>query len=319
MDAQLSANSDRRFSGHAIELKHLRSAVLAHSCGSFRKAARLLSIRHSALSRSVAQLEHLVGTALFERSSAGIQPTFAGHIFLNRANVILDQIDALLESTADIARGESGRLSVGLCTSVATGTLRDLLADFGRRCTRIEMAAIERSPPALHRFLQSTAADIIIVPGGSRSIALGALALWHERIFVLLSAAHPLAARETIRWTDLHDQTILLGTSDQAGSLEEMIESELLMHGIAQNVQRHDVSRHLVYGFTSMGLGVSFTLDSDTGVVGNNVVCRELHDDRGQMDVCFYAHWLPNNENPALHRFLTFLTERYPSPTVGER
>jgi DNA-binding transcriptional LysR family regulator len=231
----------------------------------------------------------------------------------------LGQIDALLESTTDIARGESGRLSVGLCTSVATGTLRDILADFGRRCTRIEMAAIERSPTGLHKSLQSTAADIIIVPGGSRSIALGARALWCERIFILLSADHALAAREAVYWTDLHDQTILLGTSDQAGGLEEMIESKLLMHGITQNVQRHDVSRHLVYGFTSMGRGVSFMLDSDTGAVGNDAVCRELHDDRGQMHVRFYALWLPNNENPVLQRFLSFLAERYPSPTVGER
>ncbi|NLS75116.1 LysR family transcriptional regulator [Bradyrhizobium brasilense] len=319
MDAQLSTKSNHRSPARTIELKQLRCAVLASSSGSLRKAADLLCVRHSALSRSVAQLEHLVGTALFERSPAGIRPTRAGHSFLGRASTILEEIDALVEAAGEVARGCSGALSVGLCTSVSGGNLRSILSEFVHRFQRIDVAAIEQSPTELNKALRSGAADIIILPGRASSTDLEARALWHERISVLLPTDHVLAARQTICWTDLLDQSILLAAPVKAGGLEDMVEAKLLMQGITENIRRHHASRHLIYGLTSIGLGISFALDSDIGAIGNDVVSRELHDDRGQMEVGFCAHWRPDNGNPALRHFLNLLRERYPSVSpLGE-
>src|SRR6266700_297458 len=63
---------------HAVDLKQLRFAVAAADYGSLRQAAELLSIRHSILSRSIRQLEYLIGVAIFERSGGGVKPTPAG-------------------------------------------------------------------------------------------------------------------------------------------------------------------------------------------------------------------------------------------------
>lgn len=287
---------------------------VAHSCGSFRKAAELLSVKHSALSRTVAQLEAQVGAALFERSATGVRPTLAGLHFLKHANAILEQLDALLKSTSRIARGQSDQLRVGLCASVAAGQLVEILADFRGRRTPTNLVAIERAPMDLHKSLFNSDSDVIIVPGKPDSAGVHARALWRERVFVLLPTDHALASRDTVRWTDLRDHTILLVTPNRAGNLEAIIESKISIRGITQNVQRHDVSRHLFQGLTSLGFGVSFILDSDIANVGSDVVYRELHDEQGQMNVCFYAHWLPNNRNCALRLFLTLLAERHPSP-----
>ncbi|XUJ35970.1 helix-turn-helix domain-containing protein [Bradyrhizobium japonicum] len=62
-------------------MQQLRLAIVACDYGSFRRAADALSIKHTAFSRSIRQLEHLVGTSLFERSSGGIKPTPAGRQF----------------------------------------------------------------------------------------------------------------------------------------------------------------------------------------------------------------------------------------------
>jgi hypothetical protein len=48
----------------SIGLKHLRYAEVAERCGSFRKAADLLAIKQSNLSRRVRQLEEQLGIAL---------------------------------------------------------------------------------------------------------------------------------------------------------------------------------------------------------------------------------------------------------------
>ena len=314
LDEEPSAKPDLRLLGHSLELKHLRFAVVAQGCGSFRKAAELLSVQHSALSRTVTQLEAQVGVPLFERSATGVRPTLAGLHFLKHANAILEQIKALLESTSGMERSQSDQLRVGLCASVAAGRFGELLADFRRRCTPTNLVATERSPTGLRRSLQDNGSDIIIVPRRPDSAAVHARALWRERVLVLLPTDHALASRETVCWTDLRDHTTLLATPDRADDVEEMIGSKILMHGITQNVQHHDVSRHLIHRLTSLGFGLSFILESDIATVGSDVVYRELHDEQGQMIVYFYAHWLPSNKKPALRPFLTFLAERYPSP-----
>lgn len=58
----------------SIELKHLRYAEVAERCGSFRKAAELLAIKQSNLSRRVRHLEEQLGIALFERTNGGVRP-----------------------------------------------------------------------------------------------------------------------------------------------------------------------------------------------------------------------------------------------------
>lgn len=262
MDAQSRRNIDYGQLGYPIELKQLRSAVLALSCGSFRRAADVLSVRHSALSRSVAQLEHVIGTTLFERSTAGVRPTDAGERFLNRAKGALEQIDALIASAGAVARCEYGRLSVGLCTSISNGNLRETLSDFSRRFPRIEMVAIERSPIGLNKCLRSKAVDIVIIPGRIRSRDFEFRPLWRERIFVSLSKDHTLAARKRICWSDLADQPILLSASEQGGDLQDMLKSKLLIWDNADKVQWHDASRALINGLVKIGLGLSFVLGS---------------------------------------------------------
>jgi DNA-binding transcriptional LysR family regulator len=252
---------------------------------------------------------------LFERSTAGIRPTRAGSSFLSRATAILEQIDALIQSAGGVAGTCSGQLSVGLCASGSTGNLRAILADLGRQC--IEVTAIERSPTDLNGILRNGLADVIIVPERPRSINLGSRALWHEGIFVLLPADNPLASREAIHWTDLLDQTILLGTNEQACGLARVIEPYLVAYGIEQNVRRQNVSRQVIQSLASAGLGVSFVLVSETGSIGDGLIWRQLRDDRGQIQVCFQVHWRPGNKNPALRCFLKLVADYYPSPEGG--
>ncbi|WP_347336969.1 helix-turn-helix domain-containing protein [Bradyrhizobium pachyrhizi] len=69
----------------SLELKHLRSAVAAADCGSFRQAAELLSSQQSSLSRRIIEIEHHLGIAIFERYSGGARPTRAGRSILRLA------------------------------------------------------------------------------------------------------------------------------------------------------------------------------------------------------------------------------------------
>src|ERR1700688_1850100 len=101
-----------------IQLHHLRCAIAAADHGSFRRAAESISIRHSALSRSVKSFELLLGAVLFERSSAGLRATLFGQNILRVAKLILEQVEELVAMGNLGARTGGGQLSVGFYTSM---------------------------------------------------------------------------------------------------------------------------------------------------------------------------------------------------------
>ncbi len=312
--------NNRRNAAKSVQLQQLRFAVVACDYGSFRRAAEALSIKHNVLSRSIGQLEHLVGASLFERSSGGIKPTLAGRAVLRVARLILEQVDTLVDAGKSNGRGESGRLAVGFCTSISTGNLRASLAEFKSRVAEIELVTVERSRLRLATALRSGKVDVVISPGRLLSKDTKVLSLWSERILISLPQDHALAPRETVYWTDLRSETIILSQYDPGRELEDLLISKLVQPEDRPKVERHDVSRGIIKSLISMGMGLSLVMESDMGASFAGLVYRELQDGTGPSRLDFYAHWRDDNENPALKRFLDLLAERYPSPppALGE-
>lgn len=116
-----------------IELKHLRYAEVAERCGSFRKAADLLSLKQSNLSRRVRRLEDHLGIALFERTSGGVRATAAGRDFFSGVRRVLNELQIVVDGAKAVGRGDAGYLTIGFYTSLSAGNLRASLVEFGRR------------------------------------------------------------------------------------------------------------------------------------------------------------------------------------------
>lgn len=305
--------NDRQNAARAIDLQQLRLAVAACDYGSFRRAADALSIKHTVLSRSISQLEYLVGTSLFERSSGGIKPTSAGRVVLRIGRLILEQVDALVDTGRSSGRGEVGHLALGFCTSISTGNLRATLGELKTQLPRIELVTIERSRLRLMTALRSGTIDVVIIPGRLASKDTKTLPLWSERILVSLPQDHRLATRDMVYWTDLRSETVLLSQYDPGQELEELLISKLALPEDRPRIERHDVSRGIIKSLTSMGMGVSLVMESDIGAKFAGLTYRELQDGRGPSRIGFYAHWREDNENPALKRFLDLVVNRYPS------
>lgn len=309
-------SGDRRSAARAIDLQQLRLAVVACDFGSFRRAAEALSIKHNVLSRSISQLEYLIGASLFERSSGGIKPTLAGRAVLRIARLILEQVDMLVDTGRSGGRGDTGHLVIGFYTSMSTGNLRATIAEFKKLLPQLELATMERSRSRLMTALRNGAVDVVVSPGRLSSKDIGSQLLWSERILISLPQDHPLAARDTVFWTDLRNERILLSEYDPGRELEDLLISKLVLSDDRPTVERHDVSRGIIKSLTSMGMGLSLVMESDIGASFAGLVYRELQDGAGSSRVDFHAHWRNDNENPALKRFLSLLAERYPSPPL---
>lgn len=81
-----------------IEIRHLRAAVVTAETQSFTRAAKVLCVKQSALSRRVQALEQMLGVQLFERSKRGTFATENGKAFLTVAAHIRLRYGKLVDS-----------------------------------------------------------------------------------------------------------------------------------------------------------------------------------------------------------------------------
>jgi DNA-binding transcriptional LysR family regulator len=100
-----------------MELRHLRYVIAVAEEGHITRAAERLGMQQPALSQQIKQLERELDVQLFHRRARGVEMTDAGRAFLEQARATLGQFDRLAETTRRAARGEQGRLCIGVTST----------------------------------------------------------------------------------------------------------------------------------------------------------------------------------------------------------
>ncbi|HWZ60714.1 MAG TPA: LysR family transcriptional regulator [Gemmatimonadaceae bacterium] len=97
-----------------MEIRHLRAFIAVADALSMRRAAERLHVAQSALSRTIRDLEHELGLALFARSSKGVRLTRGGQRFMEGARRTLAEATAAIARARDIRESSDGPLVVGV-------------------------------------------------------------------------------------------------------------------------------------------------------------------------------------------------------------
>jgi DNA-binding transcriptional LysR family regulator len=103
----------------ALDLRHLRYFVAVAEEGQITRAAERLGMQQPPLSQQIKLIEHHIDAQLFLRTPRGVVLTQAGRALLDEARATLAQFDRALETTRRTARGEQGRLSLGMTPTAA--------------------------------------------------------------------------------------------------------------------------------------------------------------------------------------------------------
>ena len=86
--------------------------------------------------RQIQQLERVLGTSLFQRSNRLSGLTAAGLVLLPEARAIVEHAETLPRIVERAARGETGRLRLGIVPSAATNDSRNVCELFPWSCPR---------------------------------------------------------------------------------------------------------------------------------------------------------------------------------------
>jgi DNA-binding transcriptional LysR family regulator len=126
---------------------NLRAFVAVARFGSFSEAARQLNVVPSVAAKRVTQLEHTVGSRLFERSTRKVALTEAGEKFLGRARDLIQDLDDTLQGLKRSGDRLEGRILMMVPTTLHMLVLSDVLAGFLAEHDHItlELALVNRS------------------------------------------------------------------------------------------------------------------------------------------------------------------------------
>src|SRR5215469_13580211 len=75
-----------------VKLRALHTLDAVVQSGSMAKAANHLGVSQSTVSKSITEMEHMLGVPLLDRTSRGVEPTAFGRILLKRSVAIFDEL-----------------------------------------------------------------------------------------------------------------------------------------------------------------------------------------------------------------------------------
>ncbi|WP_217578298.1 LysR family transcriptional regulator [Mesorhizobium sp. GbtcB19] len=192
-------------------LRQLEYFVAVGEAGSIAKAAEQVNVSPPSISASIAQLEAEFGVQLFVRKhSHALALTAGGRLFLKEAARLLNDADALHDIAGDIAEKVRGPLAIGCLLTFAQIVLPALRRKFEDAYPDVRVRQFERNQGQLFEMLQRGEIDAALTYDLELSQDMTFEPLMQLPAYVMLPAAHHLAAKAGITPEELIDEPMVL-------------------------------------------------------------------------------------------------------------
>ncbi len=216
-----------------MELRQLRYFVAVAEERRFSAAARRLHIAAPSLSQQIRALERDLRVTLFERTPGGAELTAAGLVLLERARVVLAEVDRARRDVLFAGPAHREQLTLRVCT-MADRVLDGPLRLVGLAVPGVEVV-VTSSPgdDAVEAVRQGRADAAIVWHRPQEHRDLEGVVLGSVRFGIVLPKGHPLADRAEVPVAGLgHESTVMFPWSPFAGVWQRTVDH--LLPGGAQ-------------------------------------------------------------------------------------
>jgi DNA-binding transcriptional LysR family regulator len=190
----------------ALELGWLRALAAADQEQSISRAAARLHLTQPAVSRQIARLESLVGTALLVRSPTGVTTTPAGDELLVHARRLLADADEALAAARRAAGRAETPLRVAFYCDLAATLMPDMIAAFALRHPTVPVDVAQMDFCDQLRRLRAEEIDVAFVRPFCDLAGLESQMLLPEPVVVALPRTHRLADAVSVPLAELADE-----------------------------------------------------------------------------------------------------------------
>lgn len=255
-----------------MDFRDLHYLLAIAQAQSISKAARGLFMSQSSLSQALRSMEEELGSPLFTRTAAGVRPTPAGKLMIQRAHGILDVYRHTRQMIQDMAMLDVGRVVFGTSTFRGSYLLPHVLSEFSRAYPNIEVEIQEANSMRLEELLVAGRLDLALIALPPYKLKDEVEFLLRDEIMLVVGKDHPLNSEyrqrmlesgEVRQYVELEDTMAYdYILSDYDTILGSMSRAAFAQRGLVPRVHNANLTAPLAAAMARAGLGIAFTYRS---------------------------------------------------------
>jgi DNA-binding transcriptional LysR family regulator len=195
-----------------LTARELLTVIALAEHGSFVATSAYLNTSQPAVTRTLKRLEQRLGVTLFARSTRHVEITAAGREFVAVAERVLHDLQITVRSMRDIGSEQRGQVIVSTYSAFAYQVLPPILQTYRETRPQIDVRLREGRQPDILEDVRSGVADFGVgFVDGLAATSVTSTTLRREALYVIVPAAHPLAAKrpERIRFADVSKERLV--------------------------------------------------------------------------------------------------------------
>lgn len=194
-----------------LKIRHLLLVDALTRRGTIIGAAAELYISQPVATRSLLDIERILGVTLFERGPRGVTPTVFGSAFASHSRAIIAQLTETGRHLVELADADRGTVVVGSHLAGSSMLLPGAIAHLKAHHPLLMVVVREGTPEQLLTDLEAGAIDIIVgrltAPTDHTFIRE---TLYTESVQLVARVKHPASANENLHLSDTLDYPWIL-------------------------------------------------------------------------------------------------------------
>ena len=289
-----------------LELTHSFMVVAEEL--NFRRSAERLNIDQSALTRRIQKLEHILGFALFERTTREVSLTPAGQSFYETNAQLLQGYARAVGAARLVAEGKTGVLRLAYMAFAATELKPNAVLRYRQLYPDVAINLRYMRTQGQKQALAKDEIDLGYMIGPFNHADFHSVTLADDPLYLVAPRHHRLTRLREIRPSDLAEEDLILGDMIEWEAYRWRLDNMFSAQGVAMKVRLEASNTLALLGLVAAGLGVTIYPKSLIGFLGKNVEARPIRHANFRIETVLV--WKRTNRAKTVRSFVELAKKR---------